>query len=39
MKNWNTLEPDYIKLLNKHFTPVRGRGRKELIKAVGKNEQ
>lgn len=24
MKNWNTLEPDRVKLLNKHFTPGRG---------------
>ena len=24
MKNWETLEPDRVKLLNKHFTPGRG---------------
>ena len=24
MKYWSTLEPDRVKLLNKHFTPGRG---------------
>ena len=38
MKNWDTLEPDRVKLLNKHFTPGRGGGRKELLKAVSDNE-
>lgn len=38
MKNWDKLEPDRVKLLNKHFTPGRGCGRKELIKAVGDSE-
>lgn len=32
MKNWKTLEPDRIKLLNKHFTP--GRGGKKIDKVV-----
>ena len=35
MKNWDTLEPDRVKLLNEHFAPSCGCGRKELIKAVG----
>ena len=38
MKNWDTLEADRVKLLNKHFTPSRGCGRKELLKAVGDSE-
>ena len=32
MKNWDTLEPDRVKLLNKHFTP--GRGGKKIDKVV-----
>lgn len=32
MKNWSTLEPDRVKLLNKHFTP--GRGGKTIDKVV-----
>ena len=32
MKNWGTLEPDRVKLLNKHFTP--GRGGKSIDKVV-----
>lgn len=32
MKNWDTLEPDRIKLLDKHFTP--GRGGKKIDKVV-----
>ena len=32
MKNWDTLEPDRVKLLNKHFTP--GRGGKKIDKIV-----
>ena len=32
MKNWETLEPDRVKLLNKHFTP--GRGGKKIDKVV-----
>ena len=35
MKNWDTLEVGRVKLLNKHFAPSCGCGRKELIKAVG----
>ena len=35
MKNWDTLETDRVKLLNKHFAPSCGCGRKELLKAVG----
>ena len=38
MKNWDTLEAYRVKLLNKHFTPSCGCGRKELIKAVGEYE-
>ena len=38
MKNWDTLEADRVKLLNKHFTPGRGCGRKEPIRAVGEHE-
>ena len=38
MKNWDALEPDRVKLLNKHFTPSRDCGRKELLKAVSDNE-
>ena len=32
MKNWDTLEADRVKLLNKHFTP--GRGGKKIDKVV-----
>ena len=32
MKNWDTLEPDRVKLLNKHFTS--GRGGKKIDKVV-----
>ena len=32
MKSWETLEPDRVKLLNKHFTP--GRGGKKIDKVV-----
>ena len=32
MRNWDTLEPDRVKLLNKHFTP--GRGGKKIDKVV-----
>ena len=29
MKNWDTLEADRVKLLNKHFTPGRAGRRKD----------
>ena len=38
MKNWTTLEPDRVKLLDKHFAPSRGGDREELLKAVGDSE-
>ena len=34
MKNWDTLEPDRVKLLNKHFTPGRGGKKIEDRKSV-----
>ena len=38
MKNWTTLEPDRVKLLNKHFTPGRDCDLKELIRVVDGHE-
>lgn len=38
MKNWSTLEPDRVNLLNKHFSPSRGCNREELMKAVNEHE-
>ena len=38
MKNWDTLEPDRVKLLNKYFTPSCDCGRKGPLKAVGDSE-
>ena len=38
MKNWDTLEPDRVKLLNKHFTLSRGCGCKDTIREVGDSE-
>ena len=38
MKNWTTLEPDRVKLLNKHFTLSRGCDREGLIKVVKEHE-
>lgn len=37
MKNWDTLEPDRVKLLNKDFTPGRGCDCNELMR-VGDSE-
>lgn len=31
MKNWTTLEPDRVKLMNKHFTPGRGGNKIECV--------
>ena len=38
MKNWDTIEPDRVNILNKHFTPSRGCGHKELIRVVDGHE-
>lgn len=38
MKNWETLEPDRVKLLNKHFTPGRGGDRETLEDALKEAE-
>ena len=38
VKNWLYLEPGGVNLPNGHFTPSRGRDRKELIRVVDGHE-